>query len=385
MREPAIRILHWVCNSPAPYNDQLFQSLSQALAVRVNFHFTEPISAAHSWSCSPASEYPSRCYKRRLGVDWSLVRWVCLDRRALFLTNCWQDPTSQIILLFLILTNRPYLIWNDTPSLRRKRNFLKRRLRQIFLRIVFRRAGAVLGTGKVALAVLAQMGCPHEKLVDFPYFIDIDRFSPARQHQVNQPIVFGSCGRLHHDKGYDLALRALACVFRGQPREFRYRLAGTGPEAAALAELARNLEIADQVDFLGWLDPDDLPGFYRGLDCLLHPARTEPYGVSVLEAMACGAMVVASDQTAVALDRIENGVNGFLHASDDVNGLSSRIIQAMSLGTAKRYDLSVAARQAVEAWPTSRGVHVISRLLCELDQVGKTAGHPERADEASTP
>jgi glycosyltransferase involved in cell wall biosynthesis len=59
------------------------------------------------------------------------------------------------------------------------------------------------------------------------------------------------------------------------------------------------------------------------------PARTEPYGVSVLEAMACGAIVVASDQTAAALDRIDNGVNGFLHASNDVNGLSSRIIQAM--------------------------------------------------------
>jgi hypothetical protein len=94
-------------------------------------------------------------------------------------------------------------------------------------------------------------------------------------------------------------------------------------------------------------------------------------------------MVIASDQTAVALDRIENGVNGFLHGSDDVNGLSSRIIQAMSLSTAQRYDVSVAARQAVEAWPTSRGVQVISRLLCELDQAGKRAGHSERAGEAS--
>jgi len=250
MREPAIRILHWVCNSPAPYNDQFFQSLSQALPIRVEFHFTEPASAAHSWSCSPAFEYPSRCYKRRLGVDWSLVRRVCLDPQALFLTNCWQDPTSQIILLFLILTNRPYLIWNDTPSILRKRNFVKRRLREIFLRMVFRRAAAVMGTGRVALAVLAQMGCPLEKLVDCPYFIDLDKFAPARQHQENRPIVFGSCGRLHRDKGYDVALRALACAFRDRPREFRYRIAGAGPEAAALSELAKKLGIADRVDFL---------------------------------------------------------------------------------------------------------------------------------------
>src|SRR5439155_13810742 len=142
-------------------------------------------------------------------------------------------------------------------------------------------------------------------------------FSPPEERVTNQPILFGSCGRLHHDKGYDLSLRALADAFHGRPTGFRYQLAGTGPEISALKQLAQSLGIANQVDFLGWLRPEDLPQFYRSIDVFVHPARTEPFGVSVLEAMASGAIVIASDQTSAAVDRIVTGENGFLHTSEN--------------------------------------------------------------------
>jgi hypothetical protein len=112
------------------------------------------------WRSDIRSGYRAIDYRRRFGVDWSVVSRVCRDSRSLFVTSCWQDPTSEIILLWLMLKRRPYLLWNDTPAQHRRRNLLKRVLRQAFLSLVFRRSAGVMATGKVALEVFAEMGCP---------------------------------------------------------------------------------------------------------------------------------------------------------------------------------------------------------------------------------
>jgi glycosyltransferase involved in cell wall biosynthesis len=220
-----------------------------------------------------------------------------------------------------------------------------------------------MGTGKTALSVLAQMGCPPGKLIDFPYFIDLDQFPYVRERALNRPVTFGSCGRLHRDKGYDLGLRALAATRQKISIDFRYLMAGTGPEESALRQLAFELGISRQVDFVGWIDTEQLSAFYQGIDFFLHPARTEPFGVCIVEAMASGAIVIASDQTTAALDRINNGNSGFLHCCDDAADLAKTIGRALELSPANRQNLRSAGRASAESWPTARGVQIISELL----------------------
>src|SRR5438067_13786056 len=115
MRHSAIDRIQWVCHSPSPYNDQLFRSLSDALPVPICFNFLEQASSAHPWRYESACGFRSRSYSRRLGIDWPLVASVCGDSNSLFVTGAWQDITSQVIVLYLILTSRPYVFWNDTP------------------------------------------------------------------------------------------------------------------------------------------------------------------------------------------------------------------------------------------------------------------------------
>jgi glycosyltransferase involved in cell wall biosynthesis len=232
---------------------------------------------------------------------------------------------------------------------------------------VLRRASAVLGTGKVAVSALSKMGCPLSKLLDFPYFVDLDKFSFSPRSEARRRVVFGSVARLHRCKGCDLALQAFANVAADRSIDFRYRIAGTGPEADSLRTLSAKLGISDRVEFLGWLNPDQLLAFYSSIDFLLHPARTEPFGVSILEAMASGAIVIASDQTAAAVDRVSDGVNGFLHASGNVNSLAACISNALRLGSDEKTSIRVRARQTAESWPTSRGVHIISELLRRMN------------------
>ena len=130
---------------------------------------------------------------------------------------------------------------------------------------------------------------------------DLTAFTPTTTYAVTpaQAPVVGFAGRFDAAKGVDVLLRAAAL----EPG-LRVRLAGAGPERAALAATADALGIADRVEMVGALAPEDLPAFYRSLDVLAVPSLTtsswvEQFGRVAIEAMACGIPVVVSDSGAL--------------------------------------------------------------------------------------
>lgn len=364
--------MYWVQNSPTPYNAGLFRALTEGLRPPLTVFFTRPSSGIHPWRSDMRSGYRAIDYRRTLGVDWSLVSRVCRDSRSLFVTNCWQDPTSEIILLWLMLRRRPYLVWNDTPAQHRRRNLLKRVLRQAFLSLVFRRSAGVMGMGRLALEVFEKMGCPHSKLVNLPCFVDVDEFRPSDKQVLRQPVVFGSCGRLSPEKGVDLALKALARLSRSSALRFHYYIAGDGPELSSLERLAGELGIRAFVTFVRWLEPDQLAPFYRSIDVMLNPSRWEAYGVAVLEGMASGALVIASDGTAAAIDRIRHGENGFVHGSDSVEALEATILEVLRHSGERLEHIRREARHTAEQWPFAVAVNAISELLSRTESPAQT-------------
>jgi glycosyltransferase involved in cell wall biosynthesis/GT2 family glycosyltransferase len=121
---------------------------------------------------------------------------------------------------------------------------------------------------------------------------------PARAGDPIGPLV-GYAGRLDPAKGVDVLLRAASL-----DPTLRVRIAGDGPERAALDALAGELGVSERVDFVGSLAPEELPDFYRALDVLAVPSLTtsswvEQFGRVALEAMACGTPVVVSDSGAL--------------------------------------------------------------------------------------
>jgi glycosyltransferase involved in cell wall biosynthesis len=95
-------------------------------------------------------------------------------------------------------------------------------------------------------------------------------------------------GRLHPNKGFDVALRALALL-----PGVHLSIAGEGPERAALLRLAAELGVGDRVAFLGWRD--DAGALLAACDLFLCPSRHEPLGNVVLEAWSAAKPVVAAD------------------------------------------------------------------------------------------
>ena len=114
-------------------------------------------------------------------------------------------------------------------------------------------------------------------------------------------------GRLVNNlKGGDVALTAVSNLRREYPELYariRFRVAGDGPDRAAMVNLSRELQIDDRVEFLGWLEPQELQAFYADGDIFIHTARWDPYATVVPEAMSSGLAVLGSDATGAVMDR----------------------------------------------------------------------------------
>jgi glycosyltransferase involved in cell wall biosynthesis len=353
------RRLIWVIDCPSPYNTHLLEAVAADPDIDLSVYFVKSGVESHPWQRNGIRGFSFSVLNRRKLIDWSFVRVAYRRDRPFMIVGGWSEPT---LLLSLAFTRLPFALWTDTPRPRKSGVSLREFIRSAWLKRTLERATYVMGTGKPALKSLALMGTSPEKLVDFPYFVDLDGFARSRRPPRREHLVFVSSGRLESAKGFDLSLRALAEAYNGRPERFKYRIAGIGSCEQELRQLARTLGIEKSVEFLGWLEADQLPDLYDTGDVLLHPARVEPYGVTILEAMASGLVILASDQTNAAVDRIDHGVQGYLHKTGKAESLAEQIrailVDELDLGK-----MQTAARSRAHEWPVSRGVSIVKAMM----------------------
>jgi len=129
-------------------------------------------------------------------------------------------------------------------------------------------------------------------------------------------------GKLAHFKGVDVLLEA-ARLYEGEhPGEIMTLIAGDGELTNQLKEQAEKYMLKG-VRFMGHLDVSQLRGLYSTADVCVVPSRREPFGLVAIEALACGAPVIATNQG--GLPDIINDDVGALVKVDDAFGLSVAI------------------------------------------------------------
>ena len=367
MSDATARRIHWLSWLPTPYNDFLFRHLAGDRAIDLTVHYRSRVLSSHPWQSALAEGYRARFYNLLFGLDWHLLSLAFRDHRAFFLVAGWDHPTSQILLTLLRLFGLSYALWTDVPDLKRRRSPLFARVRGAWLRWIFSGAVQILGTGQPAVQNLKQMGAPEGRLIDFPYWVDLAAYARViepRDGDVARPLRFISSGRVKNGlKGHDIAVRALAQAAEKGGVRFEYCIAGTGPDEAEIKELVESLGLRDRVKCLGWLEPNNLRALYQNSDVLIHPSPVhEPYGVAVIEAMAVELVVLASDVTCAARDRIQHGVNGFIHRAGDVNALSDQISFLLH-NPDSIPKIGRRARDTAELWPVERAVTTIRETI----------------------
>lgn len=130
-------------------------------------------------------------------------------------------------------------------------------------------------------------------------------------------------GRLIPEKGFDVALAALALLIDRFP-DLRLVVAGDGPERAALEHQAAELGISQSVEFIGWIEPEQVPAILDQATAVVLPSRREGLPMVALEAALMARPVVAT-RTGGIPEVIVHEETGLLVDKDDSRGLATSL------------------------------------------------------------
>jgi glycosyltransferase involved in cell wall biosynthesis len=206
-------------------------------------------------------------------------------------------------------------------------------------------ADAITATG-LNLATETTRYAPRGKPVTVvPYGVDLERFAPPAadpellRGRADNAVIIGSVARMSPEKGLRYLIEAFATIRRRFGERVRLRIAGDttpqpgGPERKSLEGLARELGVADSVEFPGWVEHEELPAFLSGLDVFVLPSVYEGFGVAAVEASASGLPVVASNVYGIP-DVVRDEVTGLLVPAKDATALAaacSRLVDDAAL------------------------------------------------------
>ena len=204
------------------------------------------------------------------------------------------------------------------------RVFPEKKHRALVQRWMLRKAARAFAVSReLAQAMVTEIGVAPDRFEVIYNGVDTQRFNarpPGARQATRSPVVIGTVGRLVSVKNYPLLLRAVQKLPSSLPWTLRF--IGDGPERAKLEALARELQIEARVEFLG--HSENVAALLDDLDIFVLPSISEGMSNTLLEAMAAGVAVVASDVGGNP-EIIEAGRSGLLFASGDVDGAARQI------------------------------------------------------------
>lgn len=219
----------------------------------------------------------------------------------------------------------------------------------------YRGCDHLVGNTQGIVRWLREQGWAEERTHYLPNFVDdFADTQPASRAALGLPasgkLLLG-LGRLHTDKGFDIAIRALALL-----PEAVLAIAGSGPELAALRSLANRENVADRVHFLGWRD--DPGALLKAADLFVCSSRIEPLGNMVIEAWSasCALVALAADGPR---ELVADGRTGFVTPLEDAVSLAEAIAtllrdgpraRAFAAAGRKEFERAFARAPVLAAW-----------------------------------
>lgn len=227
---------------------------------------------------------------------------------------------------------------------------------------------------------------PAGKMDVIPNGVDLDAFErpegaddfKAAQVKEGEKLIFFA-GRLEYEKGVQTVLDALPIVRADVP--VRFVVAGIGTHAKALRDHVERDGLGDVVEFLGFVDDEELRLWYAAADLAVVPSLYEPFGMVALETMASGTPCIAAD-TGGLRELVVHEATGLRFTPGDPASLAAAMLRLL---TDKRLDkrLTVDARRTLNdsfSWPSiaARTAGVYERAITEEQMLRRAQRRDER-------
>jgi glycosyltransferase involved in cell wall biosynthesis len=173
---------------------------------------------------------------------------------------------------------------------------------------------------------LVRRGIRAERITVVHCGLDHDRYRPSAPKSERPTVAF--LGRLRKYKGVDFLLDAFQSVRRTLP-DAELWIVGDGPHRGALEQRARRLGLGDSTKFLGFVPAAEKVARLSAAHVAACPSPKEGWGLTVVEANACGTAVVASRSPGL-VDSVRDGETGLLVPHGDADALASALTRVLT-------------------------------------------------------
>jgi len=329
---------------PTHYKTDLWNAFVEIARADVTVAYCERKNwspdGGHDYQQFPTSFFQSVVFEGKgyIGALRSALRMLSLVMKSaprLTYIAGYAHLQTVLVIAYCIAAQKRFTVFADVLNNGRpsgRMAWLKWGFREGLRKLIFRYADAVLVCGRVGVAAARDAGCRPEKIQNFPYSVSLSRIRSDQPLRI--PVlcsadldagstVFFFSGRMIPRKGLRTLLQALA--------DGRFNvdwvlwIEGAGPELEELTRLADYLGIARKCRFLGFCQYDLHSWLVRSADIVVVPSIQDNWGIVVDEGLQLGKAVISTSATGSAVDRIIDGVNGFIIPPDDPGVLTQRL------------------------------------------------------------
>jgi glycosyltransferase involved in cell wall biosynthesis len=203
----------------------------------------------------------------------------------------------------------------------------------------------MIGDCNTIRQLAVSFGMPDERIVTFPWGVDLGHFTPGPEPGDGQVFTLLSTRGWEPIYGVDVIAEAFVQAARRRP-ELRLVMLGNGSQAGLLRQIFQRGGVQEQVLFPGQVSQADLPRIYHACDLYLSASHSDGTSISLLEALSCGRPALVSDIPGNR-EWVTPGENGWWFADGDARQLADGILNAIE----QRYllpGMSRAARHTAE-------------------------------------
>lgn len=368
MMKKKSKTINLIQDLATPHNNVLISHFVSQSDVKINLWYAlDQDHTRYQWTTNITHEhFKAEIYG--IQFNWRFIKYCLTHPDECFVFIGWMNVNTRLLHLLFFLLRRHYNHWTDLPDTTNRALGIKRKIKRWLAYKILKNSNCkVFGVGLMTINYLKSIGFSESKLVNLPIFVNsnenIAAYRARRTKIFNNyniqvdNFILCSGSRIIHEKGYDLFIKAIALLANDVRPNIKAIIVGSGDNIPVLESIIKEFSLEKQVILEKWLAIEDFKGLIANSDVFIHPARFDSYGGTTL-GMALGVPVIGSYGAGAAVDRIQQGRNGFLYEAEDIQSLAN-FITLLYQNPDLRRRMGSEALKTAQAWPPSRGVQIL--------------------------
>ena len=287
----------------------------------------------------------------------NLVEYLTKTQPAILVVAGYGHPVMRAAIKWGYQKKVPVILLSDSQYCDRPRNPILETLKSRWIR---QHCDSAFVAGASAAQYLERLKFPKHKIwrcydvVDNDYFrdqaLEVRENPSAVRAKLGLPEKFVLyVGRFSPEKNLSRLLEAFGNYQKASldQRTFSLVLVGGGPEEQVLKHKVEQLGLKN-IFWPGFKQVDDLPAYYSLASALILPSTSEPWGLVINEAMACGLPVLASSQCGAVWDLVFPGINGLIFNPWSSQSISQAIILFGSYSLDQQRTMGQASQRIIQ-------------------------------------